>query len=94
MKDHHSAARMEDVQERQMVTIQVREAVLCIVGFLKGEGNPPEKISSGRFWQQSLGSNHHTKCGLKSRRMWISSSRTGFHQRKSGGDIPSNVFNR
>jgi hypothetical protein len=40
---------MEDVQERQMVTIQVREAVLCIVGFLKGEGNPPEKISSGRF---------------------------------------------
>ena len=24
--------------------------------------------------------------------MWISSSRTGFHQRKSGGDIPSNVF--
>lgn len=55
MKGHHSAARMEDVQERQMVTIQVREAVLCIVGFLKGEGNPPEKNIFGEILAAKFG---------------------------------------
>mmetsp|Transcript_44092 Transcript_44092/g.95819 ORF Transcript_44092/g.95819 Transcript_44092/m.95819 type:complete len:271 (+) Transcript_44092:242-1054(+) len=39
--------RMEDVQERQMVTIQVREAVLCIVGFLAKLLGSHEDIGHG-----------------------------------------------
>ena len=44
-----AAARMEDVQECEMVTIQVREAVLCIVGFLKGWNPPRNKDGKGEI---------------------------------------------